>query len=59
LQRAVGVVYRPDSEYLSHYFQAVLGEQFDTYVWLEETRAVTPLGPERSHGAPEIWPFGL
>lgn len=59
LQRAVGVVYRPESEYLSHYFQAVLGEQFDTYVWLEETRAVTPLGPERSHGAPEIWPFGL
>lgn len=59
LQRAVGVVYRPHNEYLSHYFQAVLGEQFDAYVWLEESRAVTPLGRERPHGAPEIWPFGL
>lgn len=59
LQRAVGVVYRPESELLSHYFQAVLSDQFDAYVWFEQTRAVVPLGPERPHGAPEIWPFGL
>ena len=34
-------------------------EQFDAWVWLEETRAVTPLGKERPQGAPETWPFGL
>lgn len=59
LERAVGVVYRPQSELLSHYFEAVLADQFDAYVWFEETRAVTPLGHERPKGAPETWPFGL
>ena len=59
LERAIGVVYRPQSELASHYFQAVLVDQFDAFVWFEETRAVTPLGPERPHGAPETWPFGL
>ncbi len=59
LERAIGVVYRPRSELTSHYFQAVLAEQFDAWVWFEETRAVTPLGHERPHGAPETWPFGL
>lgn len=59
LERAVGVVYRPETEFLSHYFQSVLGEQFDAFVWFEQTRAVTPLGRERPHGAPETWPFGL
>ena len=28
---------------MSHYFEAVMAEQFDAYVWFEETRAVTPL----------------
>lgn len=59
LERAIGVVYRPRSELTSHYFQAVLAEQFDAWVWFEETRAVTPLGQERPHGAAETWPFGL
>ena len=59
LERAIGVIYRPESELASHYFEAVLADQFDAYVWFEETRAVTPLGPERPHGAPETWPFGL
>jgi erythromycin esterase-like protein len=59
LERAIGVVYRPQSELTSHYFEAVLVDQFDAFVWIEETRAVTPLGPERPHGAPETWPFGL
>lgn len=59
LERAIGVVYRPESELLSHYFEAVLAEQFDAWVWFEQTRAVTPLGHERPHGAPETWPFGL
>jgi protein-L-isoaspartate(D-aspartate) O-methyltransferase len=43
LERAIGVVYRPDSELASHYFQAVLPAQFDEYVWFDETRAVAPL----------------
>jgi erythromycin esterase-like protein len=59
LERAIGVVYRPDTERASHYFEAVLADQFDAFVWFEETRAVTPLGPERPNGAPEMWPFGL
>jgi erythromycin esterase-like protein len=59
LERAIGVVYRPETEFLSHYFEAVLPEQFDAYVWFEETRAVTPLGAERPHGAVETYPFGL
>lgn len=59
LERAIGVIYRPQSELSSHYFEAVLADQFDAFVWFEETRAVTPLGPERPHGAPETWPFGL
>jgi erythromycin esterase-like protein len=59
LERAIGVVYRPETERLSHYFEAVLAEQFDAWVWFEQTTAVTPLGHERPHGAPETWPFGL
>ncbi|AKH42121.1 erythromycin esterase-like protein [Altererythrobacter atlanticus] len=59
LERAIGVVYRPETELLSHYFEAVLADQFDAYVWFEETQAVTPLGPEHPHGAPETYPFGL
>ncbi len=59
LERAIGVVYRPQTERASHYFEAVLAEQFDAWVWFEESRAVTPLGPEHPHGAPETWPFGL
>ena len=59
LERAIGVVYRPQTEFMSHYFEAVLAEQFDAYVWFEETRAVTPLPAGRPHGAPETYPFGL
>jgi erythromycin esterase-like protein len=43
LERAIGVVYRADTERRSHYFEAVLPEQFDAFAWFEETRAVTPL----------------
>ena len=59
LERAVGVIYRPQSELSSHYFEAVLADQFDAWVWFAQTRAVTPLGDARPHGAPETWPFGL
>ncbi len=59
LERAIGVVYRPETELLSHYFEAVLSEQFDAFVWFEETTPVTPLGVEHPQGAPETYPFGL
>lgn len=59
LERAIGVIYRPETELLSHYFQAVLPWQFDEYVWFDETRAVTPLGAEEVSGMPETYPFGL
>jgi len=58
-QRAVGVVYRPDTELLSHYFHSVLSEQFDAYLWFETSHAVTPIGHDRPTGSPETYPFGL
>jgi len=61
LERAIGVVYRPETELYSHYFEAVLSEQIDAYVWFEETKAVTALdaGQARPADAPETYPFGL
>jgi protein-L-isoaspartate(D-aspartate) O-methyltransferase len=59
LERAIGVIYRPETELQSHYFQAVLPWQFDEYIWFDETRAVTPLGGEEISGMPETYPFGL
>jgi erythromycin esterase-like protein len=59
LERAIGVIYRPDTELASHYFQAVLPFQFDEYVWFDETHAVEPLGPARGRGMPDTYPFGL
>lgn len=60
LERAIGVIYRPDTELMSHYFQAVLPWQFDEYVWFDETRAVAPLGGVEVGGeVPETYPFGL
>lgn len=59
LERAIGVVYRPESELFSHYFEAVLPEQFDAYLWFEETRAVTPLARRSAKGAADTYPFGF
>jgi len=44
LERAIGVIYRPETDLMSHYFQARLPLQFDEYVWFDETTAVRPLG---------------
>ena len=43
LERAIGVIYRPESERLSHYFHARLPKQFDALIHIDETRAVEPL----------------
>src|SRR6266508_3994276 len=60
IERAIGVIYRPDTERLSHYFHARLPEQFDAFIHIDETRAVEPL--ERTSiwvegELPETYPF--
>ena len=59
-ERFIGVIYRPESEVLSHYAEAVLPRQFDGLAWFDATCAVTPLGPEHfAPGIPDTFPFGL
>ena len=43
LERAIGVIYRPDTERQSHYFQSILPDQFDVVIHIDHTRAVQPL----------------
>ena len=43
LERAIGVIYRPETERISHYFPARLPDQFDAVLHFDETRAVEPL----------------
>lgn len=62
LERAIGVIYRPDTERDSHYFEAVLAEQFDAMIWIEQTQAVKALAlPKSEHLEPEdeTFPFGV
>jgi protein-L-isoaspartate(D-aspartate) O-methyltransferase len=59
LERAIGVIYRPETERASHYFEAVLPRQFDEYVWIDRTTAVAPLRVEQLQGMPDTYPFGL
>ncbi|WP_376094665.1 erythromycin esterase family protein [Roseomonas sp. CCTCC AB2023176] len=59
LERFIGVIYRPETERWSHYMEAALPRQFDGWIWLDETSAVTPVpGPERP-GAEETFPTGF
>jgi erythromycin esterase-like protein len=62
LERAIGVVYLPESELASHYFGARLSDQFDAVIHFDQTRAVEPLEPiaERGLGEPaETFPSGI
>jgi len=64
LERAIGVIYRPDTERLSHYFHASLPAQFDAVLHYDRTRAVEPLerGAAWIRGAkemPETYPTAL
>ena len=43
LERAIGVIYRPETERQSHYFRARVADQFDAVIHIDETRAVEPL----------------
>jgi erythromycin esterase-like protein len=62
LQRAIGVVYKPETERMSHYFYSHLPEQFDAVLHLDQTRALEPL--ERTvrwetGEVPETYPTGI
>ena len=62
LERAIGVIYRPDTERQSHYFQASLSAQFDAVVHLDHTTALRPLEvtPQWSGAeVPETYPTGV
>ena len=62
LERAIGVVYLPETERISHYFGASLPQQFDAVIHVDETRALEPLeyGAEwDTEEAPETYPTGL
>jgi protein-L-isoaspartate(D-aspartate) O-methyltransferase len=59
LERAVGVVYRPETELESHYFQASLPGQFDAWIWFDETDAVDALALPTSAAVSQAYPFGV
>ena len=62
LERAIGVIYQPETERASHYFRARLAQQFDALIHVDETHAVEPLerSPEwLAAEAPETYPSAL
>ena len=62
LQRAIGVIYRPETERQSHYFMTRLPQQFDALIHIDETSALEPLdhGPVwHSVEPPETYPSGV
>ena len=62
LERAIGVIYLPESERISHYFEARLANQFDAIIHLDQTRAVEPLERTSQWEAgelPETFPFAV
>ena len=62
LERAIGVIYRPETERVSHYFEARLSEQFDGIIHFDETRALEPLDKVASwthDDIPETFPEGI
>ncbi|HYE46902.1 MAG TPA: protein-L-isoaspartate(D-aspartate) O-methyltransferase [Caulobacter sp.] len=59
LERFIGVIYRPETERWSHYSACSLPQQFDAYVWFDETRAVEARPTTVRPGEDDTWPFGL
>ena len=61
LERAIGVIYRPETERASHYFSASLADQFDLLVHIDRTRALEPLETWSRHEIdwPETYPTGI
>ncbi len=62
LERAIGVIYRPQTERQSHYFHARITEQFDALIHIDRTTALVPLEPSPHwyrEEVPETYPSGL
>jgi erythromycin esterase-like protein len=62
LERAIGVIYRPRTERMSHYFRARVGAQFDVLYHYDESSAVRPLeqtGRGTGGEPPETFPTAL
>lgn len=59
LERAIGVIYRPDTERLSHYFDASLPRQFDEWIWFDETNALRPLTTQQAAEHEPPHPFAV
>jgi erythromycin esterase-like protein len=62
LERAIGVIYRPQTERQSHYFNARVSEQFDALIHIDRTTALVPLEPSPHwyrEEVPETYPSGL
>ena len=62
LERAIGVIYRPETERQSHYFQARVRDQFDLLIHIDRTRALEPLDRGSlwpSGDVPETYPSGI
>ena len=60
LQRAIGVIYRPETERQSHYFHTRLADQFDVMIHIDETQALEPLDRGEQHAQePQTYPSGV
>jgi len=62
LERAIGVIYRPETERVSHFFHAILPAQFDAVLHFDRTRAVEPLERSSEWEAGEVaetFPSGI
>jgi erythromycin esterase-like protein len=62
LERAIGVVYRPKTERVSHYLDACLPDQFDAVIHIDDTKGVQPLDRKSDEDMlepPETFPFGV
>jgi len=60
LQRFIGVIYRPESELLSHYMQTAVSRQYDGWIWFDRTSALVGAGsPGAQPDLPDTWPFGM
>jgi erythromycin esterase-like protein len=61
LERAIGVIYKPETERASHYFRATIADQFDAVIHIDTTSALTPLERSSREDAdlPETYPTGV
>lgn len=62
LERAIGVIYRPETERISHYFDARIADQFDAVIHFDETHALEPLeltSEWESGELPETYPWAV